>query len=87
MKKAEKRGIAAVFAIALLLLGAVPAYADIAYDPIDTIIYGIGPLLLILLIAIVLLSLIAGIVLLIVFSVRKKKRRAAQEKKNEALSD
>ena len=80
MKKFLKR--TAVFLAAVLPMHfATPAYADIAYDPIDMVRYAIGPLLLFLLIAIVVLSIIAGIVLLIVFSVRKKKRRAAEAEK------
>ena len=83
MRGRVKQLIIALAVVLTTVLSAVPSYADIAYDPIDTIIYGIGPILLALVIVIAVISLISGVVLLIIFSVRKKKRRAAAEKKND----
>ena len=77
-----RRGLAVFLAVLLPTVFTVPAYADIAYNPIDRVGDLLGPLLLILVIGIAAVSLIAGIVLLIICSVRRKKRRAAEEKKN-----
>ena len=77
-----RRGLAVFLAVLLPAVFTVPAYADIAYNPINDIGYALGPLLLFLVIGVAAVSLIAGIVLLIVFSVRRKRRRAAEEKKN-----
>lgn len=82
MRGRVKQCIIAAAAVLSAFVSAVPAYADIAYDPIETLIYGLGPILLTLIIVMFAVSLIAGIVLLIIFSVRRKKRRAAEEKKN-----
>ena len=83
MKGRVKQGLAALLSVLAAMLPAVSAYADVAYDPIDALLYDVGPILLILVIGIFVISLIAGAVLLIIFSVRRKKRRAATEKKSD----
>ena len=83
MKGRVKQGLAALLSVLAAMLPAVSAYADVAYDPIDALLYDVGPILLILVIGIFVISLIAGAVLLIIFSVRRKKRRAAAEKKSD----